>query len=101
MVIPQDDHITVVFFPGSQLATGKAGRFLYDLVRGGSQHALGRLPEIASSMDIVLLKVSVVVPKPGRLVSYLVRDTSCHLLGQLAPSFEMDFIYQSFNRLPI
>ena len=32
-VIPQNDHITVVFFPGFQLATGKKGRFLYDLVR--------------------------------------------------------------------
>ena len=41
LVIPQDDHITVVFFPGFQLATGKNGRFLYDLVRAGSQPALG------------------------------------------------------------
>ena len=41
LVIPQDDHITVVFFPGFQLATGKKGKFLYHLVRGGSQPALG------------------------------------------------------------
>ena len=68
---------------------GKKGRFLYDLVRAGSQPTLGtalvpdshhyrswrsgiddgneiigQLPAIASGMDIVLLKVSVVVPKP-------------------------------------
>ena len=36
LVIPQDDHITVIFFPGFQLATGKKSRFLYDLVRAGS-----------------------------------------------------------------
>ena len=59
-----DDHITVGFFPGFQLATGKKGRFLYDLVRASSQPALGRLPAIVRCMDIVLLKVSVVVPKP-------------------------------------
>ena len=43
LVSPQDDHITVrvVFFPGFQLATGKKGRLLYDLVRAGSQPALG------------------------------------------------------------
>ena len=64
MVNPQDDHITVVFFPRFQLATGKKSRFLYDLVRAGCQPALGRLPVIARCMDIVLLKVSVVVPKP-------------------------------------
>ena len=40
LVISQDDHITVVFFPGFQLATGKKGRFLYDSVRAGSQPAL-------------------------------------------------------------
>ena len=57
-------YITVVCFPGFHLTTAKKGRFLYDLVRAGSQPALGRLPAIASSMDIVLLKVSVVVPKP-------------------------------------
>ena len=54
--------MTVVFIPGFQLATSKKGRFLYDLVRAGSQPALGRLPAIASGMDIVLLKVSVIVP---------------------------------------
>ena len=41
LVIPQDDHITVVFFPGFQLDIGKKGIFLYDLVRAGSQPALG------------------------------------------------------------
>ena len=41
LVIPQDDHISAVFFPGFQLATGKKGRFLFDLVRAGSQPALG------------------------------------------------------------
>ena len=35
--ICEDDHITVLFFPGFQLPTGKKGRFLYDLVRAGSQ----------------------------------------------------------------
>ena len=78
----------VGFFPGFHLATGKKGIFLYDLVRAGSQPALGdssstrlsslsflekrdrrREPEYkttacASGMDIALLKVSVVVPKP-------------------------------------
>ena len=58
---------------------------------------MGQHPAIASNMDIVLLKVSVVVPKPfdtgtTRPVSCsMVRDTSCHFLGHLAPSFEMDF----------
>ena len=47
-----------------------------------------------SGMDIVLLKVSVVVPKSfdtGTTRPYLVRDTSYHSLGHLASSFEMDF----------
>ena len=52
-----DDHITVVFFPGVQLATGKKGRLLYDLVRVGSQPALGRLPAITSGIDIMSLVV--------------------------------------------
>ena len=54
----------IFFVPGFQLATGKKGRFLYDLVRAGSQPALGRLPVIASGIDIVLLKDSVILPKP-------------------------------------
>ena len=55
------------------------------------------LPAIASDMDTVLLKVSVVEPKPfdtGTTHSiYLVRDTSYHFLGHLVhiPSFEMHF----------
>ena len=33
LIIPQDNHFTVVFSPGFQLAISKKGRFLYDLVR--------------------------------------------------------------------
>ena len=89
-----DDHITVVFFSGFQLATGKKGRFLYDLVRAGSQPVLGRLPAIACGMDIVLLNVSVVVPK--QFDTGTTRPICCSghlvpLFGHLAPSFEMDF----------
>ena len=105
---PQDDHITVVFFPGFQLATGKKGRFLYDLVRAGSQPTLWdwpgirlitsflekrykggepdyrkRLPAIASGMDIVLLKVSTVVPKP--FDAGTTRPISCS--GHIVPPF--------------
>ena len=40
---PTGWHITLVFFPGFQLATGKKGRFLYYLVKAGGQPALGRL----------------------------------------------------------
>ena len=94
LVIPKDDLSTVVFFPGFQLTTCGKGRFLYNLVRAGSQPALGRLPAIASGMDIMLLKVSIVVLKPfdtdSSHISYLARDIS-HFLGHLAPSFEMDF----------
>ena len=79
----KDDHITVVFFPGFQLATGRKGRFLYDLVRAGSQPALGRLPAIASGMDIVLLKVSVIVPK--LFDTGTTHPISCS--GHLAPLF--------------
>ena len=44
------------------------------------------LPAIASGMDIVSLKVSVVVPKPFDTCT-----TSYHILGHLESSFEMDF----------
>ena len=43
----EDDDITLVFFPGGQLATGKKGRFLYVLDRAGSQPAPARHPAIA------------------------------------------------------
>ena len=82
-IILWDDHITVVFFLGFQLATGKKGRFPYDLVRASSQTAPGRLTAIASGMDIVLLKVSVVVPKP--FDTGTTRPISCS--GQLVPLF--------------
>ena len=43
----------LIFFPGFQLATDKKGRFLYVFDRVGSQPAPGRLPTIASGIDIV------------------------------------------------
>ena len=42
----EDDDITLVLFPGGQLATGKKGRFLYAFDRAGSQPAPARLPAI-------------------------------------------------------
>ena len=60
--------------------------------RAGSQPTLGRLPAIASGIDIVKLQVmGLVVPNPHgtgssglrRLVPYFVRHTSYHLLGNL------------------
>ena len=72
-------YITVVFF----LATGRKGRFLYDLVRSGSQPALGRLLAIAGGMNIVFLTVSVVVPKP--FDPGTTRPISCS--GHLVPLF--------------
>ena len=43
----ENDDITLVFFPGVQLATGKKGRFLYVFDRAGSQPAPAQLPAIA------------------------------------------------------
>ena len=43
----EDNDITLVFFPGDQLAAGKKGRFLYAVDRAGSQFAPARLPAIA------------------------------------------------------
>ena len=43
----EDDDITLAFFPGVQLATGKKGRFLYVFDRAGSQPVPARLPAIA------------------------------------------------------
>ena len=83
LVIPQDDHITVDFFPGFQLATGKKDRFPYDLVRTSIQPALGRLFAIASGMDIVLLKVSDVVP--NLFDTWTTHPISCS--GHLVPFF--------------
>ena len=48
-----DGDITLVFFPGFRLAAGKKGRFLYVFDRAGSQPAPGRLPALASGIDIV------------------------------------------------
>ena len=80
---PTGWHITVVFFPGFQLATGKKGRFLYYLVKAGGQPALGRLSVITSGMDIVLQKVSVVMPKP--FDTCMTHPISCS--GHLLPLF--------------
>ena len=43
----EDDDITLVFFSGVQLATGKKGGFLYVFDRAESQPASARLVAIA------------------------------------------------------
>ena len=48
----EDDDITVVFFPGVQLATGKKGRFLYVFDRDSGNRS--------SNIDIVYLLALVV-----------------------------------------